>query len=69
MEGMVDLIYRLDDRIWIADYKTDDVAGAEVQTRADRYRSQADGYSRAVANSLGLSSLSFQFIFCARCRH
>jgi ATP-dependent helicase/nuclease subunit A len=63
MEGVVDLIYRLDDRIWIADYKTDDVAGAEVQTRADRYRSQADSYSRAVANSLGLSSLSFQFIF------
>ena len=30
---------------------------------ADRYRSQAESYSRAVANSLGLPSLSFQFIF------
>jgi ATP-dependent helicase/nuclease subunit A len=63
MEGVIDLIYRLDDRIWIADYKTDDVAAADAQTRADRYRSQADSYSRAVASSLGLSSLSFQFVF------
>ena len=63
MEGVVDLIYRLDDRIWIADYKTDDVAAGDVQTRADRYRSQAESYARAVASSLGLSSVSFQFIF------
>jgi ATP-dependent helicase/nuclease subunit A len=63
MEGVIDLIYRLNDRIWIADYKTDDVAAADAQTRADRYRSQADSYARAVASSLGLSSLSFQFIF------
>jgi len=63
MEGVIDLIYRLDDRIWIADYKTDDVAAEDIQNRADRYRSQADSYSRAVANSLGLPSVSFQFIF------
>jgi len=63
MEGVIDLIYRLDDRIWIADYKTDNVAAEDVQTRADRYRSQAESYSRAVASALGLPSLSFQFIF------
>jgi ATP-dependent helicase/nuclease subunit A len=63
MEGVIDLIYRLDDRIWIADYKTDDVAAEEVQAIADRYRSQAESYSRAVANSLGLPSVSFQFVF------
>jgi ATP-dependent helicase/nuclease subunit A len=63
MEGVIDLIYRLDDRIWIADYKTDTVAAADVQARADHYRFQADSYSRAVASSLGLPSLSFQFIF------
>jgi ATP-dependent helicase/nuclease subunit A len=63
MEGVIDLIYRLDDRIWIADYKTDTVAAEDVQAIADRYRSQADSYSRAVASSLGLPSLSFQFIF------
>jgi ATP-dependent helicase/nuclease subunit A len=63
MEGVIDLIYRLDDRIWIADYKTDDVGAEDVWTRADRYRSQADSYSRGVASSLGLLSVSFQFIF------
>jgi ATP-dependent helicase/nuclease subunit A len=63
MEGVIDLIYRLDDRIWIADYKTDDVAAEDLQARADRYRPQAEMYSRAVESSLGLSSLSFQFIF------
>ena len=60
---MIDLIYRLDDRIWVADYKTDDVAAEDVQARADRYRSQADSYVQAVASALGLSSLSFQLIF------
>ena len=63
MEGVIDLIYRLDGRIWIADYKTDDVAAEDLQAIADRYRSQADNYSRAVASALGLPSLSFQFIF------
>jgi ATP-dependent helicase/nuclease subunit A len=63
MEGVIDLIYRLDGRIWIADYKTDDVGAEDVWTRADRYRSQADSYSRGVASSLGLLSVSFQFIF------
>jgi ATP-dependent helicase/nuclease subunit A len=63
MEGVIDLIYRLEDRIWIADYKTDDVSAEDLQTIAGRYRSQADCYSRAVANSLGLPSVAFQFIF------
>lgn len=63
MEGVIDLIYRLDDRIWIADYKTDDVAADEIQARVERYRFQAESYTRAVASSLGLPSVSFQFIF------
>ena len=63
MEGVIDLVYRLDDRIWVADYKTDDVAAGDVQDKAVHYRSQAESYSRAVASSLGIPSLSFQFIF------
>ena len=63
MEGVIDLIYRLDGRIWIADYKTDDVAAEDVQARADRYRSQAESYSRAVTSALRMPSVSFQFIF------
>ncbi len=69
MEGVIDLIYRFDDRIWIADYKTDMVTAAEVQARADHYRSQADIYSRAVTSSLGLSvSLVSVYLFTTRCR-
>jgi ATP-dependent helicase/nuclease subunit A len=63
MEGVIDLIYRLDDRIWIADYKTDDVAAEDTRARADRYRPQAEMYSRAVASALGMGTPSFQFIF------
>jgi len=63
MEGVMDLIYRLDDRIWIADYKTDDVAAEDVGRKVDSYRSQAESYSQAVATALGVPSLSFQFIF------
>jgi ATP-dependent helicase/nuclease subunit A len=63
MEGAIDLIYRLDGRIWIADYKTDEVAAEDVQSRVDRYRPQAEMYVQAVERALGLSSLSFQFIF------
>ena len=63
MEGVIDLIYRLDDRVWIADYKTDEVIAEDIQSRVDRYRPQAEMYVRAVERALGLSSLSFQFIF------
>ena len=63
IEGVIDLIYRLDGRIWIADYKTDDVSTEAARARADHYRSQSEMYSRAVASALALPSLSFQFIF------
>ena len=63
VEGVIDLIYRLDGRVWIADYKTDDVPADEVQSRVDHYRPQAEMYARAVESSLGLSSRLFQFIF------
>ena len=63
MEGVIDLIYRLDDRIWIADYKTDEVAAADVPSRVDHYRPQVESYARAVASALGLASVSAQLIF------
>ncbi len=63
MEGVIDLIYRLDGRIWIADYKTDDIAGEDVPSRVDRYRPQAESYAKAVATALGLPFLSSQLIF------
>ncbi|GBL38813.1 hypothetical protein EMGBD2_00710 [Nitrospirota bacterium] len=63
MEGVIDLIYQLDGKIWIADYKTDDVAAEDVRGRVDRYRPQAESYARAVARSLGVPSIASQLIF------
>jgi ATP-dependent helicase/nuclease subunit A len=62
MEGIIDVIYRLDGRLWIADYKTDIVTAGEASTRAETYRRQADIYRAAVKQSLGMDA-SFQFVF------
>ena len=47
VQGIIDLIYRCDDRIWIADYKTDRVAAKDVRKRAERYRPQMTYYKTA----------------------
>jgi ATP-dependent helicase/nuclease subunit A len=63
MQGVIDVIYRLDDRLWIADYKTDAVTAREAPMKAEIYRRQAEIYKTAVQKSLGISSVSFQFLF------
>jgi ATP-dependent helicase/nuclease subunit A len=63
MEGVMDLIYRLDGKVWIADYKTDHVTKSEAPARAARYAQQAVIYRQAAAHCLGLSDVSFQFLF------
>jgi ATP-dependent helicase/nuclease subunit A len=63
MEGIIDLIYRLDGGIWIADYKTDAVSAEAAQARAETYRQQAEIYRTAVRQAMGLSSVAFQFMF------
>jgi ATP-dependent helicase/nuclease subunit A len=63
MEGVIDIIYRLDGHLWIADYKTDQVTAEEAPARAERYSQQAMLYRQAAAACLGTSSVSFQFLF------
>jgi len=63
MEGIIDLVCRLDGRIWIADYKTDAVSADAVPRRAEVYRRQAEIYKTAAQQSLGISSPVFQLIF------
>jgi ATP-dependent helicase/nuclease subunit A len=53
MEGVIDLIYRLDGELWIADYKTDAISADQAAARADRYRTQSEVYKAAVKQSLG----------------
>ncbi|HKT35673.1 MAG TPA: UvrD-helicase domain-containing protein [Nitrospira sp.] len=63
MEGVIDVIYRLDGKIWIADYKTDRISAAEASARAQVYGHQAAIYREAASRCLGLSSAFFQFVF------
>jgi len=63
VQGVMDVIYRLDDRIWIGDYKTDAVTAQEVSERAERYRVQMTLYKTAAQKSLRLSQVSAQMLF------
>lgn len=54
MEGVIDLMYRLDGELWIADYKTDGVSVDQAADRAERYRTQSEVYKAAVKRSLGV---------------
>jgi ATP-dependent helicase/nuclease subunit A len=63
MEGVIDLIYRLDGKVWIADYKTDRVEARELANRASVYQAQADVYRTAVSRCLGLEQVGFKFFF------
>ena len=63
MEGVIDLIYRLDGELWIADYKTDQTTAEEAPTKAAFYSYQADIYRKAATTCLGLPRVSFQLLF------
>lgn len=52
MEGVIDLIYRLDGELWIADYKTDAISADQAEARAEQYRTQSQVYKAAVKQSL-----------------
>ncbi len=58
LAGAVDLLFRdPEDGAWVvADYKTDDVAAADLDARAAAYASQARAYARAVQDALGLEA-------------
>ena len=63
MEGIIDLVYRFNGEIWIADYKTDRITSDEIASRAEEYRLQVQVYSEAVSQCLGVRPKGFQFIF------
>jgi len=63
MEGVIDLLYRLDGALWIADYKTDAVTDDDAPARAERYRTQADLYKTAVGRIVGKEPVRFHCLF------
>ena len=52
MEGVIDLVYRFDGELWIADYKTDVVSSDQAEVRAEQYRIQSEVYKAAIRRSL-----------------
>ncbi|HEX7233456.1 MAG TPA: UvrD-helicase domain-containing protein [Candidatus Binatia bacterium] len=63
MEGIIDLIYEKNDLLYLADYKTDKIATAELSQGVEQYRQQAEIYLKAVEQSLGRSPAAFKVIF------
>jgi ATP-dependent helicase/nuclease subunit A len=63
MEGIIDVVYRLDGKIHLADYKTDRVQDSEVPARAATYEGQARIYRAAVSRCLGMTDVGVQLIF------
>ncbi|HTN72003.1 MAG TPA: UvrD-helicase domain-containing protein [Methylomirabilota bacterium] len=63
MEGVIDLIYEHDGLLYLADYKTDRIAQEELTRGAERYRRQAQVYSRAAQESLQREVAAFNVIF------
>jgi len=63
MEGVIDLIYERDGRLYVADYKSDDISPHEAPAAAERYRRQAEVYTRAVHESVGREVAVFRCIF------
>jgi ATP-dependent helicase/nuclease subunit A len=63
MEGVIDLLYRLDGELWVADYKTDAISADQAVARAEQYRTQSEVYKVAVQQSLGVESVRFHCLF------
>jgi ATP-dependent helicase/nuclease subunit A len=65
MEGIIDVIYRLDGAIRIADYKTDRTTTLDAPARARSYAQQAAVYREAATRCLGHGDVPFECIFLA----
>ncbi|HHT9113177.1 MAG TPA: UvrD-helicase domain-containing protein, partial [Candidatus Wunengus sp. YC65] len=63
MRGTIDILYKIDDRIIIADYKTDHIAMAELPAMAEKYRHQKDVYVEAIKRCLNIDNPEFKLIF------
>ncbi|HHT9110073.1 MAG TPA: UvrD-helicase domain-containing protein [Candidatus Brocadiaceae bacterium] len=63
MRGAIDLLYKIDDRIVIADYKTDHVNIDELQQKSLPYGFQKEIYCEAVKRCLKVDNPEFKLIF------
>ena len=52
MEGVIDLIYRLDGELWVADYKSDAISVDQATSR-EAHRTQSEVYKAARSDKPG----------------
>ena len=63
MRGTIDILYKKDDRMVIADYKTNHIEMSELPAIAEKYRHQKDVYVEAVKRCLNIDNPEFKLIF------
>ena len=63
MEGVIDVMYRREQQIWIADYKTHRVEQHSVEQVVQEYRAQMEVYRRAAESALAQGPVRAQLIF------
>ena len=60
MEGVIDVVYERDGQLYVADYKTDQVADEDIAGVMHDYRHQARVYTEAVRRGLGREVAAFK---------
>ena len=63
MEGVIDVMYRRNQQIWIADYKTRRIEQHSVEQVVQEYRAQMEVYRRAAESALAQGPVRAQLIF------
>lgn len=63
MRGIIDVLYKIDNRIIIADYKTDHVTMTDLPAKAEKYQYQKEVYVEAVKHCLKIDNPEFKLIF------
>jgi len=65
IEGVIDLVYVIDDRLYIADYKSDAVSAKDAPARADGYKAQMASYAAALGDITGMEVVEVSLLFAA----
>jgi len=63
MRGTIDILYKIDHRLIVADYKTDHVKPSDLLARAEKYQRQKEVYIEAVKRGLKIDNPEFKLIF------
>jgi len=63
MRGTIDILYKIDNRVIIADYKTDHIKANELPAKTAKYNYQKEVYIEAVKRCLQIDNPEFKLIF------